>query len=204
VRIEARSGAAIRGAQIDDLCGQGCQSGLWIEGEVFESYINSPRLSWCRNAGIVLRQGYDIPGVLSNVYVTNPNITRCPANMGAAMGIFCDRANSVLVSDGNFISLDGPAIKASNGVKRVRHCDFENTGNVNGVAIEIDGTDFWSQVIACEGSNTQGNMPYLLWHGGDPEKLDCAGCRMYDGQIYAPSCPAHESKGGHHGHRPRS
>jgi len=202
LRIEARSGAAIRGAQIDDLCGEGCQTGIWVEGEVFESYINRPRLSWCRNAGIVCRHGYDIPGVLSNIYITQPNITRCSANMGAAMGIHCDGADSVLVSDGNFISLDGPGIKATHGVKRIRHCDFENVGNVNGVAIEIDSTNFWSQVIACEGSNTQGNMPYLLWHGGDPSKLDHAGCRMYDGDILAPSCPVTgHKKGHHHGHR---
>src|SRR5215468_1523411 len=51
IRIEATSGAAIRGAQIDDVCGEGCVNGIWIEGEVFESYINRARLAWCRNSG---------------------------------------------------------------------------------------------------------------------------------------------------------
>jgi hypothetical protein len=139
-----------------------------------------------RNAGVVCRHGYDIPGVLSNVYITRPNITRCPQNMGAAMGIFCDQANSVLIDNGNFISLDGPAIKGTNGVKRISNCDFENTGNTDGAAIVIDRSDYWSQIIACEGSNTQGQMKYLLRHGGDPNNLDIALCRMYDGEVMAP------------------
>lgn len=184
--VEGRSGAAIRGFQIDDFTWEGCLHGLWIEGEVFEGYVNRPRGSWSRHAGIVCRHGYDIPGVFSNVYIIEPNITRAPANMGTAMGIFCDRACSVLIEQGNFISLDGPAIKGSNGVKRISNCDFENAGNVRGNAIEIDDNDFWSQVLACEGSNTSGNMPYLLRYGGNPAALDLVNCRMYNGTVLRP------------------
>jgi hypothetical protein len=186
ITIEAMSGAAIRGFQIDDFTWQGCQTGLWIEGEVFEGYVNRPRGSWSRNAGIVCRHNYDIPGVLSNVYIIAPNITRCPQNMGKAIGIWCDRAPSVLIEQGNFISLDGPAIYGDAGVKRISNCDFENTGNTGGAAIVIDRSDFWSQVLFCEGSNTTGYMKYLLKHGGRPESIDVFGCRMYNGEIMAP------------------
>jgi hypothetical protein len=186
ITVEARSGAAIRGFQIDDFTWQGCQTGLWLEGEVFEGYVNRPRGSWSRTAGIVCRHNYDIPGVLSNVYIIAPNITRCPINMGKAMGIWCDRAPSVLIEQGNFISLDGPAIYGDAGVKRISNCDFENTGNTGGAAIVIDRSDFWSQVLFCEGSNTQGLMKYLLSHGGNPDSIDVFGCRMYGGDILKP------------------
>jgi hypothetical protein len=186
ITIEARSGAAIRGFQIDDFTFQGGQTGLWIEGEVFEGYVNRARGSWMRHAGIVCRHNYDIPGVLSNVYIIAPNITRCPQNMGDAIGIFCDRAPSVLIEQGNFISLDGPAIYGDAGVKRISNCDFENTGNTGNAAIVIDRSDFWSQVLFCEGSNTQGNMKYLLEHRGNPDSIDVFGCRMYGGDIMKP------------------
>src|SRR5215468_9546391 len=57
--VDARSGAAIRGADIADVTIEGCVTGIWIEGEGFESYVRHPRLSWCRRAGIVVRHGYD-------------------------------------------------------------------------------------------------------------------------------------------------
>lgn len=183
VDLHARSGRAIRGFQIDDLSCMGGQTGLWIEGEVFEGYVNRMRASWMRNAGIVCRHQYDIPGVLSNVYIIGPNITRCPINMGLAMGIHCDRANSVMIEQGNFISLDGPAIYGDAGVKRISNCDFENTGNAGGAAIVMDRADFWSDVLYCEGSNTNGYMKYLLQYGGNPANLEVVGCRNYGGEV---------------------
>jgi len=185
VTLQAKSGAAVRGFQIDDFTFQGCQTGLWIEGEVFEGYVNRARGSWCRNAGIVCRHNYDVPGVLSNVYILAPNITRCPINMGKAMGIHCDRAPSVLIEQGNFISLDGPAIYGDAGVKRISNCDFENTGNIGGAAIVMDRSDFWSDVLYCEGSNTVGQMKYLIQYGGNPDNLAVVGCRNYGGEVMA-------------------
>jgi hypothetical protein len=183
VRLAGRNHSAIRGFSVDDLNFEHCGTALWMEAEVFEGYARRIRGTYARYAGVVCRHGYEIDGVLSNVYILEPNITRCSANMGESMGILCDRTNSVIIDQGNFISLDGPAIKATNGVKRLSDCDFENTGNVRGNAIEIDGTDYWSQVLFCEGSNTQGNMNYLVAYGDDEAKLDMYGCRMWGGEL---------------------
>jgi len=185
--IDAVSNAAIRGATIDDVTIEGCVNGIWIEGEVFESYIRHPRLSWCRHAGIVVRHGYDIPGVCSNIFISQPDVTRAPANMGDAIGILADRCSSVIISDGNFISLDGPAIHGTNGLKSVVNCEFENTGNVGGAAIVIDQNDFSSTVLACRGSNTDGKMKYLLRYSGDPATLIQAHNWMYNGEVMAPA-----------------
>jgi hypothetical protein len=186
VELIGRNQCAIRGFLITDLNWEHGCTALWMEGEVFEGYVVRPRGTWARDYGIVTRHGYEIDGVLSNVYIMQPNITRQPARLGMATGIFCDRTNSVIVEGGNFISLDGPAIKASNGIKRLAYCDYENTGNTAGAAIEIDRTDYWSQLIANEGSNTQGNMKYLIYHGGDPACLDETLSRMYGGEVMAP------------------
>jgi len=186
--VDAQSGAAIRGADIADVTIEGCVNGIWVEGEVFESYIRHPRLSWCRNAGIVVRHGYDVPGVCSNIFISQPDITRCPANMGAAMGIHADKCSSVIITDGNFISLDGPGIYGTNGLKSVLNCEFENAGNTGGAAIVTDHNDFVTSVVMCRGSNTNGQMKVLLRHGpgADDPNLIFAHCWMYGGDTLAP------------------
>ena len=182
-----RYGATVRGMLIENFTAEGGQTGIWLEGEVFESYLNHPRMSWMRNAGIVCRHGYpEMPGVLSNIFIDQPDITRCPQNMGKAMGIFCDQACSVIITDGNFISLDGPGIKGTMGVKSIMNCEFENAGQTNGAAIELDAQQYFSQVLFCRGSKTNGAMKYLIRHGGHPDALDVVACRMYNGEIVAP------------------
>lgn len=192
--VDALHGAAIRGADIADVTIEGCVNGIWVEGEVFESYIRHPRLSWCRNAGIVVRHGYDtdLPpaerAVCSNIFISQPDITRCSQNMGAAMGIHADRCSSVIITDGNFISLDGPGIYGTNGLKSVHNCEFENVGNTNGAAIVTEHNDFVTSVIACRGSNTAGQMKVLLRHGpgADDPNLIFAHCWMYAGDLLDP------------------
>lgn len=186
VKLIAHSGRALRDFRVVDLTCKHFYNGLWLEGEVFEGFIDNFSSEWCRDAGIHLE--HTPPDVLSNIFINRPSIIRAPQNLGPGKGVYCvGSANSVMVNDGNFISLAGPAIHGESGVKKIRGCSFENCGTVDGAAIQIDTVSFVTLISGCDGSNTGGHMPYLIrCPQQDPAKFTQANNYIYSGTVMEP------------------
>jgi hypothetical protein len=186
VKLIAHNSKALRDFRLVDLTCKHFYNGLWLEGEVFEGYIDSFSCEWVRDAGIHIE--HTAPDVLSNIFIDKPSIIRCPASLGPAKGIYLKgNTNSVAITNGNFISLDGPAIHAEGGVKRVRDCSFENCGNTAGICVQIDSIAFFTRITGCDAANTQGKMLYFVKSPTtDPTKFTQSGNDMYNGTVLAP------------------
>jgi hypothetical protein len=186
LEVRGSSGAAVRNFLIADNTFEHVQTGIYLEGEVFEGFIVRPKGSYCRDNGIWVRQGYEIPGIMSNIFIENPSLRTGPANLGEARGIFCDACASVLVRGGNFIALDGPAILAPIGVKLVSDCSYENVGNTGHAAIVVSDNYFYTTITNIDASNTGGQMTYVLDYGGREDNLNLANINLYNCEVMKP------------------
>jgi hypothetical protein len=186
IKVISHNGHAIRDFKLTDITVKHFYHGIKLEGEVFEGMIDRFSAEFCREAGIKLE--HTPPDVLSNIFINEPSIIRAPSSLGSAMGIWCvGSANSVMVNDGNFISLAGPAIYGETGVKKIRGCSLENCGTVNGFGIVIDTISFVTVISDTDGANTGGNMPYLIQSPDqDPTKFFQTNNWIYNGTVLTP------------------
>jgi hypothetical protein len=187
LEVRAASGAAIRNFLIIDNTCEHVQNGIFMDGEIFEGFIVRPKGAYCRDNFIWVRQGYDIPGIMSNIFIENPSARTCSANLGEARGIYADNCASVLVRGGNFISLDGPAIDAPIGIKLVDGCSYENVGNTGHAAIVINDNYFYTTISNNDAANTKGNMHYLLdYSGREDTPLNLTNNNLYNCELRRP------------------
>jgi hypothetical protein len=155
VTLIGHSGSAMRTALVQDLTFYHFNVGVELIGEVFETKLINLDGSYCRTAGATVEHSGN--EVLSNIFFINPSFRQAS---GAAKGIWCKgSANSVMVYNGNFISLGGFAIHGETGVKKIIGCSFENCGPN---AIQIDASTFYTLISGCDGSNTGGAMKKLI------------------------------------------
>lgn len=159
--------ATLRDLYLDDCAG----SGLVVKGDFFESLIDNLQTENHGGDGIVLDHGDD-GGILSNVMIRSPNISR---NRG--YGLRARRAGSIDISQGSAINNWKGGLLGEHGLRTVDSVNCENTGPI---CVDIPTSDFPTRIVGTNASTdgaTQGEGPgagplhYTYRYGGLPGRL---------------------------------
>lgn len=135
--------------------------GINIAGNAFESKVIEPQGNGLPMP--LLRTRHE-GAVVSNITVTNPHAHGC--NFAPALDL--GDVESVMIRGGSFIDCKRWAIWAPNGIKLLHGADFEGCSNPERpAAVHIGaGWNFGGVVSSIFGSNTSGDMPFIIDYAG--------------------------------------